>query len=216
MKPPRSPEALEKIRARVLEAALALIADDGFPALTMRALAKRLSMSAPNLYNFFASKDEIYLHLVIQGFTLLKERLETALGSSGDPLSQGRAAAFAYVGFGIENPVYYEIMFTGRTPKHDDYLGTPLEGLAARELEISMQVAELAAGAARNLAASAGMEGPINNAKARTAVIQAWSLLHGMVSLHNSRVISYVDPDAKSTFADIITELSSNFFKDLK
>lgn len=216
MKPSRSPEALEKIRSQILDAALALIADDGFSALTMRALAKRLSMSAPNLYNFFSSKDEIYLHLVLQGFTLLKERLEAALGSSGDPSEQGRAAAFAYVDFGMENPVHYEIMFTGRTPKHDDYIGTPLESLADRELQISMQVAELAANAAKNLAASAGLDLSVFNARARTAVIQAWSLLHGMVSLHNSRVISYVDPDAKSTFADIITELSSNFFRELK
>jgi len=44
---------------RILNAAMALVDDEGIDALTMRALAKRLGVEAPSLYKHVANKDEI-------------------------------------------------------------------------------------------------------------------------------------------------------------
>ncbi len=201
MKKSRSPAAVEEIRRKILDAALSLISAEGFSALTMRALAKRLDMSAPNLYNFFASKDEIYITLVIQGFTLLHETMQKAAKENADPLERGRAMALAYLDFGMNQPAHYEIMFTSRTPKHDDYVGTPLESLADIELDLSMKVAGLATQAAAGIAAARPTATPVDVAD---GVIHVWSLLHGMVSLRNSGVMAYVATDPPSAYHRVL------------
>jgi AcrR family transcriptional regulator len=201
MKISRTPEEIEKIRAAILDTALDIIVRDGFSALTMRAAAKRLGMSAPNLYNYFKSKDEIYITLVIQGFTMLRDRLKSAAGGTLSPELRARAVALAYLDFGLENPGHYEIMFTVRTPKHDDYLGTNLESLARVELLLSMEVAFLAAQAAADFTRS---RPELQNEDTLASVVHAWSLLHGMVSLENSKVMSYVDPNARLTYRKVI------------
>ncbi len=50
--------------AEVLEAGLALIADRGIAGASLRELARRLGMSQPSLYHYFASKDELIEQIV--------------------------------------------------------------------------------------------------------------------------------------------------------
>ena len=38
-------------------------------------------------------------------------------------------------------------------------------------------------------------------------VIQVWSVLHGMISLHNSQVVGYVVPDPKAVYERTLDEL---------
>lgn len=46
-------------RQRIVEAALAIIDEEGLDALSTRRLARQLRVQAPSLYNHFATKDEI-------------------------------------------------------------------------------------------------------------------------------------------------------------
>ena len=48
----------------VLDAAMALIAERGVDAASLRELARRLQMSQPSLYHYFASKDELIEQIV--------------------------------------------------------------------------------------------------------------------------------------------------------
>jgi len=48
----------------VLEAALELIADHGVAGASLRRLAKKLGMSQPSLYHYFASKDELVTRIL--------------------------------------------------------------------------------------------------------------------------------------------------------
>lgn len=51
-------------REEVLEAALELIAEHGVAGASLRMLAKRLGMSQPSLYHYFASKDELITEIL--------------------------------------------------------------------------------------------------------------------------------------------------------
>jgi AcrR family transcriptional regulator len=75
MKKPRDIKEVEGIQGRILQAALGIIVQEGFPALTMRRLASTIGMTAPNIYNYYKSKDELYITLVIQGFEMLQREL---------------------------------------------------------------------------------------------------------------------------------------------
>ena len=112
----------------------------------------------------------------------------------------------AYIQFGMRKPRYYDIMFTRPTPKYNDYLGTPHEKLSEIEYRISMEIAELA------LKATEAVIGKVHDTElGRMRVVQIWSLLHGMVTLHNSQVVSYVAGDTEAVYDKIVTELVGLF-----
>jgi AcrR family transcriptional regulator len=60
-KAPRKPEEVEAERQRILAEALSIIAESGYEGLTMRRLGQRLGVAAKTIYNYFESKDEVYL-----------------------------------------------------------------------------------------------------------------------------------------------------------
>ncbi|MBU2488661.1 MAG: TetR/AcrR family transcriptional regulator [Proteobacteria bacterium] len=199
MKKTRSAEEIGEVRDRLLAAALDILDQEGFEALTLRRIAKKTGMTAPNLYNYFPSKDAIYITLVIRGFTDLKDRLVRAVEGQADPRERARALTRAYLAFGLENSPIYDIMFTRRTPRHKDYVGTPLENLSEKELSLSMDIAALAA---ENVRAFFGPG--VADDEALLWVIHVWSLLHGMITLHHSQVMEYVVPDPQSTYETLL------------
>ena len=190
MKTAREKTQIQELREKILESALDIITEKGLDGLTMRRLASKTGMTAPNLYNYFSNKDEIYIHLVIRGFEMLHADLSAALGRHTDKTARLRALIDAYMAFGMAKPRYYDIMFTRPTPKYNDYVGTPLEKVSAVEYKISMEIAALA------VKAAADVLGPDSREETLIRrVVQAWSLMHGMISLKNSGVMGYVaDP----------------------
>lgn len=208
MKIPRSKSEIGRVREGIIDAALAIIVEEGFPSLTMRRLASRMRMSAANLYNYFKSKDEIYISIVINGFRMLKDDLDRAYRISRSPAKRARAMMEAYVRFGVENKAYYDIMFTRPTPKYHDYVGTPYERLSSIELKISMDIAHLAMTALNDLWKN---RAPLTEEETAHQVVKIWSLLHGMVSLTNSNIIGYVAHDKDRTFTRIIDEIIGQY-----
>jgi len=208
MKPPRSDREIDLIREGIIDAALAIIVEEGFSSLTMRSLASRIRMSAANLYNYFRSKDEIYISIVINGFHMLKEDMDRAYGTSRSPAKRARAMMEAYVGFGVKNKAYYDIMFTRPTPKYNDYVGTPYEKLSAVELKISMDIAALAMTGLNDLWKK---KEQLSDEEKAHHVVKIWSLLHGLVSLTNSNIIGYVAHDMDRTAARIIDEIIEQY-----
>ena len=205
MKQPRSADQVEAVKEAILENALDIIVKHGLDGLTMRALAARVNMTAPNLYNYYSGKDEIYLSLVVKGFGMLRDELRAAFDRHSDSLERARAMMEAYLEFGMQRPRYYDIMFTLSTPKYRDYLGTDYEALSEKEYLISMEIVDLVVKAVTGLTGTGADDQTI-----LPRVVQIWSLLHGMVSLHNSDVISYVVEDVNSIYQKTVREIVEN------
>jgi len=205
MKVARAEVEVNLVKERILDSALDIIVTEGLSALTMRRLAKSIDMAASNIYNYYANKDEIYITLMIKGFRQLIADLQSVLSEGTDPLIHARKCIQTYLDFGISNNRYYEIMFSSSTPKYRDYLGTEQEALSAQEHAVSMELAELSLGLLGRLAEANGKSLSAQNGKLIFTSI--WSLLHGMVSLHNSQNIAYVVDDSATVYAAIIEHL---------
>jgi AcrR family transcriptional regulator len=106
MKKPRDANEIKNIQGRILEAALDIIVQEGYPALTMRRIASKIGMTAPNIYNYYKSKDELYISLVIQGFEILQRELNSVYEAHEDPVVRGAALARAYIKFGLQHSSY--------------------------------------------------------------------------------------------------------------
>ena len=203
---PRSKTDVEIVRQSILDAALEILYQDGFHALSMRKIAKRSKMTAANIYNYFAGKDEIYLAIQTRGFAQMVDRFRTIDTAESDPVGKVRQMIRAYIHFGTRYPDQYEIMFTRNTPKYADYVGTPMEGAATVEKQTALQVADIA-----KKALSAALHAKQTTALLDPALLtlQVWTTLHGLVSLINSRVLQEVEPETGPVTDAIISDLVS-------
>jgi AcrR family transcriptional regulator len=193
----RSAEEVAKVRERILNAAIKLIADQGFAHLSMRRLAAMIGMTASNIYNYYSNKDELYLDIQTDGFKELCARFEEALNREQTPLKKITAIMKEYISYGTSNPDCYNIIFSMDTPKYADYRNTRLEPVAFAEKKAGLDLIDIARPVVIDLLKK--RRKPAAGAWKKT--VQVWIMLHGFVSLINSRVLQEVAEDS-SHFVD--------------
>ncbi len=80
---PRSPEQFAEIReerkSQILEAALHVFAQDGYHVASISSVAKRAGISKGLIYNYFKSKEEILISLVVDVFDDVMAQLDLNL-----------------------------------------------------------------------------------------------------------------------------------------
>ena len=175
------------VRAALLDAAAARLAEGGVQAVSVRGIAADVGTSTQAVYTYFGSKDDLLRAIVEEAFSRLAQELGS-VAHTDDPLTDLIEAGWAYRRNALANPNLYRVMFE-RNPLH---LGSPvdgelppfdagidafthLEGLAARAVEV---------GAA---------EGPADR-----LALSLWSAAHGAVSLE---LAGFFGADGAEVFA---------------
>jgi AcrR family transcriptional regulator len=100
----------------ILEAARAIMREEGVAALSMHELARRMDMRAPSLYNYFSGKMDIYDALFRLGFSLWDEVTTEAAKSSTGFRDEIRNIIEGYMSFALENPELYQLCFERPVP----------------------------------------------------------------------------------------------------
>ncbi|MDI6695227.1 MAG: TetR/AcrR family transcriptional regulator [Anaerolineales bacterium] len=113
---PRVQHNRQAVTRSILEAARAIMREEGVAALSMQELARRMDMRAPSLYNYFAGKMEIYDALFRLGFSLWKEKVEQAAQASANFQDEIRNILEGYFSFALENPELYQLCFERPVP----------------------------------------------------------------------------------------------------
>jgi AcrR family transcriptional regulator len=208
-KVPRTIEKINEVKDRILDTALRLIIEEGFGSLSMRKIASRLGITATTIYNYFASKDELYFMIRIHGFELLYNSFEEACREGGGPRQKLRAMIGRYVRFGMDYPDYYDVMFLNRTvPKYLECVGTPLEPVASRDLEMGLKTLSIAARVLKELYG----DGPgFDDGEARFHAIQLWCDMNGIIALHNSRLLNEVETDMEGLIGRLTDGVCGRF-----
>lgn len=101
------------LKQRILEAAEHLLEAEGLAALSMREVARRSGVTHQAPYHHFADREAILAELVMRGFTELTARLAQAneqIATVGR-LEAGIASGLAYVGYAIDHPGVFRVMF---------------------------------------------------------------------------------------------------------
>ena len=169
-RPALRPDEIESFRARLCETAMQMFADDGYEAVTLRALAEKLGCSHALPYRYFANKQEIFAAVCALGFERFAEALERAAAGVDDPEQRLRVLARAYFRFALREPHAYRIMFELREP--DRAANARYRVKEIRSWQVLLQAVELAVQA-----------GVLAGDPALVAH-QLWAGLHGLVSLH--------------------------------
>jgi AcrR family transcriptional regulator len=97
-------------RAAILRAALGVLTDEGYGALTVRRVAAEAGCSTIGVYTWFGGKDGLIEAILIEGFTSFTAALRRARPGSG-PLAKLSAQGRAYRRWALANPMHYRVMF---------------------------------------------------------------------------------------------------------
>jgi AcrR family transcriptional regulator len=161
---------LAAFRERAAVAATKLFARDGYVAVTMRALAEELGVSAMTPYRYLAGKEELFALVREHAFRRFAEHLE-GIAPGGSAIERLHRLKARYLRFAIDHSDEYRIMFELRQP--DDAERWPALGReASRAFACLLAMVTIAvdAGALRG--------DPL------TIAHLLWASTHGLVSLH--------------------------------
>src|SRR5580704_11088173 len=101
----------EETRTNILDAALQIVKEEGWQALSMRKIADVIEYTAPIIYEYFSNKEAILLELNRKGFLLLAKDLQEAKSKHRLPAKQLEAMWEAYWNFAFANKELYQGMF---------------------------------------------------------------------------------------------------------
>ena len=158
-----------KMRSRILKAAMELYVKGGYENVTMRGIAAKIEYSPGTIYLYFQNKNDIMLQLCYQGFERLLAH-QDKLEKIADPLERLSAGGRYYLAFALENPEFYELMFTTTEVLRDsgpDQEAAPLRAFRkfAENVKACLDAGIFSAG------------------EVETTAIALWATLHGLASL---------------------------------
>ncbi|MCQ6959534.1 TetR/AcrR family transcriptional regulator [Mucilaginibacter aquariorum] len=181
----------EETRSNILSAALQIVKEDGWQALSMRKIADVIEYTAPIIYEYFANKEAILLELTRKGFLLLSNDLQEAKDKYTSPADQLEAMWLAYWNFAFANKELYQVMFGITTNCSCEMVNNLAEAELPWE-HFATSIGELM------------KIDDLNSDVICTKYYTFWSIVHGLVSIN---LLNRGDSDAinRQVLRDAIT-----------
>lgn len=98
-------------RINILDAALHIVKEEGWQALSMRKIADIIEYTAPIIYEYFANKEAILSELASRGYLMLAKLIREAKEKEENPEKQLEAMWLAYWDFAFAEKELYQLMF---------------------------------------------------------------------------------------------------------
>lgn len=105
----------EAVRQAIMQAAREIASKDGWPAVTIRKIAKKIEYTPPIVYEHFDSKVDLIHELARLGFGVMKSEMDDIMKSNPSPKKFLKAHALVLWDFAKANPDLYHIMFKDET-----------------------------------------------------------------------------------------------------
>ncbi|MCA9650636.1 MAG: TetR/AcrR family transcriptional regulator [Myxococcales bacterium] len=108
------------LRNALLDAAEAIVAEEGIAAVTMSKVAKRSQVSSGAPYRHFHDRMDLLRGLARRAHAALAERATAAAAAAPTPLEGFRRTGIEYVKFAVEQPALFTVLSRGELVDHDD------------------------------------------------------------------------------------------------
>jgi AcrR family transcriptional regulator len=186
--------------AEIKKVALALMASSGPDAITLRAIAREMGMTANAIYGYFPTRDDLVTTLINDVYTALADAVDTAweATSATDPAVRIEAWANAFRAWALVNPQGFRLIYGDPVPGYLAPEGGPAPEAAHRVCTGLTALAAAAWPHARHLYSDSefdwsdfdpGLLGKVRPAfpdlppAAVALALRIWGHLHGLVSL---------------------------------
>ncbi len=201
----RSSDEVDAVREQILTRAFEILVKSGFEGLSMAKIGSKMKMTAANLYNYYANKDELLIAIHKKAYGMLYDKLSDAISTADTPLEKGKKMINAFIEFGTQNKNIYDVMFNRQIRQHSDYIGTPQEEMSNDEFQSSLRTMFLAIEIFQEYLKT---RPDMDKIDPKLFVIQIVSALHGLISLYNSGVFSQITDDPDTDFKTVIDNMA--------
>ena len=176
-----SPQEVASLKIKIMDEASRIMAVEGIANISMRKLSAQLGMTAPNLYNYFPSKHDLFLQTSLRGFELLSGEMESVTMDIKDPRERLRAILQASFAFAKNHLGYWQLIFHPPLSMRE-LEGTPFievdQVLRQKTFDLMMKSVSAVSDAYTDEAGSL----PIR-------AITAMTNVHGLIDLYNHRLL---------------------------
>ena len=162
----------EDLKRRILDAARELFLEKGYEETSIRNIAEKIEYSPTTIYLHFKDKDALFHELHVEGFNLLRNKMQVLL-SVADPMERLKAMAVIYVQFALEHRELYDLMFIMDAPMN-----------AVDEDKSKWQEGQNTFDVLLNTIRQCMQQGHFRGMDPEAVAFVVWSTVHGMVSLH--------------------------------
>jgi len=160
----------ENTRSGILKAALKIIRQEGWHALSMRRIADEIEYSVPVIYEYFANKDSLVSELSSKGYAKLTQNILAAKQMTiGSPAEKIEAMWLAYWNFAFEERELYQAMFGVE-------MNCSLEKGSSRGEEVGSLFSDVI----KEIIADSNVSDEI----VCTKYFTFWSAVHGLISIN--------------------------------
>ncbi|MGH9094897.1 MAG: TetR/AcrR family transcriptional regulator [Acidimicrobiales bacterium] len=162
----------ERLREEILAAAERILIDtNDQSALSIRAIAAAVGVTAPSIYLHFADRNDLLFAVCERHVLQLEGEMAAAADGIADPLERLRRRGLAYLYWGLNHPEHYRVLMLSRPDATPDRFADERLADTAGLIPVAEDLA------AATAAGQIVEQDPLEAAKL------LWMLIHGMVSL---------------------------------
>jgi AcrR family transcriptional regulator len=183
----------QQVRAEVQDLAWQQVAEAGASGLSLKAIAKQMGLTAPALYRYFASRDDLLTELILSAYRDLADVVETAAQGPESATEQLVSIAGALRSWALDNPHRYLLIY-----------GTPVPGYAAPAAATA-----LASRIFAPIQQGFSTDEPPAEAGGSQRSLVFWTRLHGVLSLEVAGHFAGMEFDPAALYAGEVESVTA-------
>jgi AcrR family transcriptional regulator len=117
----RDDSIYEEMQTKIKAVARQQMADGGTASISLRGIATALQVTAPALYRYYPTRDDLITALIVDAFNALADALEAAevAHASANAPAQLMAVLHAYRQWALEHPTDFQLIYGNPIPGYD-------------------------------------------------------------------------------------------------
>ena len=226
---PTLKKQIQHLQEAIKTTAWEQIAENGAAALSLRAIARELRITAPAIYNYFPCRDDLVTALIIDAYISFGDSQLAARDAlpEADATGRMRAIGQAYRQWAITHPQRYQLIFGVPIPGYEAPLVEVLPS-AARSLSALVSVIESLRTAGQLQVEDFPQIMPGHEAEfevwknyggeadilSLSVAMIIWSRVHGLVSLEIAGNMPPFGPDGDALYRYELEAIHRQFIKE--
>ena len=200
MQTSKLPYHREGLKNLLIEKGIEIVNADGVQSFSLRKAAAACKVSHAAPYSHFHNKEELLNAMQLHITERFSKTLETAVAENKKPAALLKKLGIAYVSFFIDNPAYFQFLYSKSDIKVDLTLSVPDEENYAPFILYKNSILSLL------------KQAKVPKKKQNDILITIWAFIHGLTALAAMKNVHY-DKNWKEKITDFMDLLEPSFLK---
>ena len=200
MRKSKLPYHREGLKNLLIEKGIEIVNTDGVQSFSLRKAAAACKVSHAAPYSHFRNKEELLNAMQLHITDRFSKTLETAIAENKKPAALLKKLGIAYVSFFIDNPAYFQFLYSSSDIKVDLTLSVPDEENYKPFILYKNSILSLL------------KQAKVPKKKQNDILITIWAFIHGLTALAAMKNVHY-DKKWKEKITDFMDLLEPSFLK---